>query len=96
MFKIDLIDPSTVMLAGRFDAMQAQTAESMLKNIEGDCVLDCRELEYISSAGIGVILAAYKRLNDQGCTLRMSNADNHIRQVFRYAGLDKILMGGEI
>ena len=38
-----------------------------------------------------MILGTYKRLHDQGHTFKMINVNEHIRQVFRYAGLDKII-----
>ncbi len=91
MLRIETADRSTVLLSGRFDATQVQKAESVLEEIEGDCILNCQGLEYISSAGIGVILATFKRLNDRSSSLKMTNVNQEIRQVFRYAGLDQIL-----
>lgn len=91
MLQIETADRSTVLLSGRFDATQVQKAESVLEEIEGDCILDCRGLEYISSAGIGVILATFKRLHDRSASFKMTNVNQEIRQVFRYAGLDKIM-----
>lgn len=91
MLQIEATDKSHVTLTGRFDASQVSTAEVVLNDVEGHCILDCQRLDYISSAGIGVILATYKRLHDQGGSLRMINANDHIRQVFRYAGLDKFI-----
>jgi len=91
MFEIAATDPSTVVLSGRFDASQAEKAEAVLDNVSGHTTLDCRKLDYISSAGIGVILATYKRLDESGATLSMTHVNQHVRQVFHYAGLDKII-----
>ncbi|HWO56196.1 MAG TPA: STAS domain-containing protein [bacterium] len=91
MLKVELADKSTIVLTGRFDASQVSQADPVFDSLEGNSVLDCRGLDYISSAGIGVVLGAYKRLHEQGHTLTMINVNDHIRQVFRYAGLDKII-----
>lgn len=93
MFEIELLKDSTVVASGRLDATQANKAEGVLDQLQGNSVIDCRKLDYISSAGIGVVLATYKRLSDKGYALRMVNASDHIRQVFRYAGLEQLLMG---
>lgn len=91
MLKIELANKSTVVLTGRFDASQVAQADPIFESLEGPSTLDCRGLDYISSAGIGVVLGTYKRLHDAGASFKMINVNEHIRQVFRYAGLDKII-----
>lgn len=91
MLKIDLANKSTVVLIGRFDASQVAQADPVFESLDGNSIIDCKGLEYVSSAGIGVVLGTYKRLHDAGFTLKMINVNEHIRQVFRYAGLDKII-----
>lgn len=91
MLKIDTLNKSTIVLVGRFGASQVAQAEPYFESLEGHAVVDCKGLEYVSSAGIGIILAAYKRLHDAGFNFKMVNVNDHIRQVFRYAGLDKII-----
>jgi anti-anti-sigma factor len=90
MLTIEALSKTTVSLSGRFDASQVQRAEMVLNQITETCILDCTGLEYISSAGIGVILALYKRLDERGGTVKMTNVSALIRQVFHYAGLDKV------
>ncbi len=91
MLKIELAKKSTVVLTGRFDASQVSQADPIFDSLEGDSTIDCKGLDYVSSAGIGVILGTFKRLHEEGNTLTMINVNEHIRQVFRYAGLDKII-----
>jgi len=91
MLNIQLADSSTIVMIGRFDASQVTQADPFFDSLSGDSVVDCKGLEYISSAGIGVILGTYKRLHDGGHAFKMVNVNEHIRQVFRYAGLDKII-----
>jgi anti-sigma B factor antagonist len=81
----------TVRLTGRFDASQVEAATAVLSALDGPTELDCSGLDYISSAGLGLILVAHKRLQDAGHTLTMTGVSQRIRNVFHYAGLDGIL-----
>lgn len=90
--KAELIGDATVRLTGRFDAAQVGVAEAVLDHVETTCTIDCEALDYISSAGIGVILGTYKRLHEKGETLKMTKVNPQIRQVFKYAGLDKVFI----
>jgi anti-anti-sigma factor len=90
MFDIQIAENEEVLLSGRFDASQVEKAEAVFDTIENTCTINCRDLDYISSAGIGVIIATYKRLHGQGATLKLIKLNPHIIQVFRYAGLTKI------
>ena len=91
MLKIELANRSTIVLTGRFDASQVSQADPIFDSLEGNSTLDCKGLDYVSSAGIGVILGTYKRLHDEGHSFKMVNVNEHVRQVFHYAGLDKII-----
>jgi anti-anti-sigma factor len=53
-------------------------------------VLDFAQLEYISSAGLGVLLIAQKRAMKEGGSLTIVNVNNHIFDIFRFSGFDKI------
>jgi anti-anti-sigma factor len=48
-------------------------------------------LEYISSAGISVIMQVWKRLDAQGSKLSLVGMIPRVRNVFAYAGLDRVL-----
>jgi anti-sigma B factor antagonist len=91
MLEIRQDESGRVFLSGRLDASQAERALSAFNEIEVSAEVDCTELEYISSAGIGVILATQKRLMGSGHRLRLVNVSKHIRDVFRYAGLHQVL-----
>jgi anti-anti-sigma factor len=81
----------TVRLAGRFDASQVETARPVFEALSGGTRVDCSALEYISSAGISLLLAAHKRLQDAGHPFRLHSVNQRIRNVFQYAGLDRVL-----
>lgn len=80
-----------VRIQGRLDASESDSALAALEKLPGPMTLDCTQLEYISSAGISVIMQTWKRLNGQGSTLRMTGMTPRVRNVFAYAGLDKVL-----
>jgi anti-anti-sigma factor len=53
-------------------------------------VIDLAGLEYVSSAGLGVLLKTQKRVMASGRGLRLVNVNKHIHDIFRYAGFDRI------
>ena len=59
-----------VIVSGRLDAAQCPAALAFLEKVNGTITLDCRGLEYISSAGLGVLLKTQKRLTAAGGKLR--------------------------
>lgn len=91
MFEMQESAPGTLRLKGRLDAAEADRAQGRFAALAGPVTLDCSELDYISSAGIGVVIETYKRLTGAGHTLRFVNLMPRVRNVFAYAGLDRIL-----
>ena len=90
MFDLVLADDGTVIVEGRLDAAQAVKAQDFLDQVEGQCVLDLAKLEYISSAGLGVLLKTHKRLMGVGSGIKLVNVNNHTHDIFRYSGFDKL------
>ena len=90
MFEIVLADDGSVVVEGRLDAAQAVKAQTFLDQVEGQCVLDIAKLEYISSAGLGVLLKTHKRLMGAGSGIKLINVSHHIHDIFRYSGFDKL------
>jgi anti-sigma B factor antagonist len=91
MFEIRPGSDGRVRLIGRLDASEAEHAMAALRQIDHSVTADCAELDYISSAGLGVIMETYKRLHGMGLDLRLVNVPPRIRNVFRYAGLDQVI-----
>lgn len=78
---------------GRLDTTTAPELEETIANcIEGteELVFDFANLEYISSAGLRVLLAAQKKMNKQG-TMIIRNANDVIMEVFEITGFVDIL-----
>ncbi|MDH3903030.1 MAG: STAS domain-containing protein [Xanthomonadales bacterium] len=90
MFEIELADDGSVVVEGRLDAAQAVKAQTFLDQVEGQCILDMTKLEYISSAGLGVLLKTHKRLMGVGSGIKLINVSHHIHDIFRYSGFDKL------
>ena len=90
MFEIDIADDGIIAVEGRLDAAQAVKAQTFLDKIEGQCVLDLGKLEYVSSAGLGVLLKTHKRLMGSGSGIKLVNVNHHIHDIFRYSGFDKL------
>lgn len=90
MFDIGIGDDGTIVLKGRLDAAQSDKAQSFMDDLSGASTLDFAELEYISSAGLGVLLKTQKRLAASGAGLKIRNVNNHIKDVFRYSGFNAI------
>ena len=90
MLSIEPGAPGTVRIAGRFDAAQCQTVRAYLDKLEGTVTLDCGRLEYISSAGLGVLLKTQKQLMAAAGKLRLVGLNRHLCDIFKYSGFDQI------
>ena len=83
----------TITLSGRLDTTTAPKLETELKqNISGveELVLDFAGLEYLSSAGLRVLLAAQKVMNRQG-SMVIKNVNETIMEIFEVTGFVDIL-----
>lgn len=79
-----------VVIVGRLDAAQCPAAQSFLDRVQGTVAVDCSRLEYISSAGLGVLLKTQKRLLGSGGKLRLIGVNRHLQDIFKYSGFDQI------
>ncbi len=83
----------TVALTGRLDTTTAPELEKELKASLGgvsDLVIDMNALEYISSAGLRVLLSAQKIMNRQG-DMKVVNVNETIMEIFEVTGFSDIL-----
>ena len=80
-------------LEGRLDTVTAPELDKELKGaLEGvsELTMDFAKLEYISSAGLRVLLAAQKTMNKQG-EMRLLNVSETIMEIFEVTGFSDIL-----
>lgn len=83
----------TILLAGRLDTTTAPELEETLKESLGGVnalVLDLKELAYLSSAGLRVILGAQKQMSKLGGMV-VRNVNDTIMEVFEVTGFSDIL-----
>lgn len=90
MFEIVQGDKGRVLFSGRLDAAQCAKAQAFLDAATDPREFDFAGLEYISSAGLGVLLRAHKKVMASGGKLRLVNVNNHIFDIFRYSGFDQL------
>jgi anti-sigma B factor antagonist len=90
MLAIEYGPAGNVVVSGRLDAAQAGAAQAFLDKVEGTVTLDCAALEYISSAGLGVLLKTQKRLLTSGGKLRLIGVSRHLQDIFGYSGFDQL------
>ncbi len=90
MLQIESVGDQAVRIEGRLDAAQSPHAQAFLDKLSGDIRLDCAKLEYISSAGLGVLLKTQKRLMAGGGKMRLVGVNPHLRDIFMYSGFDQL------
>ena len=79
-----------VVISGRLDAAEAPAAQAFLDLRDGTVTLDCAGLDYISSAGLGVLLKTQKRLLASNGKLRLAGLKPHLIDIFTYSGFDQL------
>jgi anti-sigma B factor antagonist len=87
MFEIRREDDH-IAVRGRWDATQTNKASVVLDTLNESTQLDLAALEYISSAGIGVLVKAQLRLQESGQELTLINVPQRVRAIFQFAGLE--------
>ena len=82
-----------IALEGRLDTTTAPQLEEELKNsLDGvtELVFDLGALEYISSAGLRVLLSAFKTMRIKG-SMKVTNANELVMEVFEVTGFSNFL-----
>ena len=82
-----------VRIVGRLDTTTAPQFEQELSSqLDGviNLVLDCSDLEYISSAGLRVFLGLHKLMTGKG-SLQVTNVNETVMEIFEVTGFDGIL-----
>lgn len=83
-------DVKVLHLRGRLDLDAAPEFESLVKGLidsgETRIVLDCRDLKYVSSSGLGAFIACGKQLSFSGSMI-FAGLSTHIESLFEMTGL---------
>jgi anti-sigma B factor antagonist len=83
----------TIALSGRLDTVTAPELEAVLNDALADVselTFDFEKLDYISSAGLRVLLSAQKTMNRQG-TMKVIHVNEMILEIFEVTGFSDIL-----
>ena len=89
-------DKKVITLNGEIDIYSAPDFKDNLYNAIGGCnedvVLECSGLSYIDSMGLGIMVAALKRIKLNECNVYIKNARPNVRKLFKITGLDKVFI----
>lgn len=93
--KIDKkLDGDTLVLTldGRLDTLTAPDLEAEIGDLNGvaELIIDMKNLEYISSAGLRVILKSQKIMNEKG-SMKLTNVGENVMEVFEITGFSDFL-----
>jgi anti-sigma B factor antagonist len=84
----------TLEITGRLDTITAPKLDSVINELSADTkeiVFDMSGVEYISSAGIRVLIGAYKKMNFNQGIMRIEKANDLVHEVFEMTGLSELL-----
>ena len=84
----------TIEVGNRIDTITAPDFENEINDEMGkfdSLIIDFSNLEYISSAGLRVLIATQKKLKPDNIPMIIKNVNDSINEIFRMSGFDKIL-----
>lgn len=85
-----------VNLYGEVDIYNADGLKSQLNSLidekKADIILDCTNLKYIDSTGLGVLVSALKKVKEAGKQISIINLKPYIAKIFTLTGLDKVFV----
>ena len=84
----------TLSVQGRIDTITSQELDKEINEEFGNfnsLIVDFTDLEYISSAGLRVLIATQKKLKADDVPFVIRNVNEAVGEIFRMSGFDKIL-----
>ncbi|MBR2666316.1 STAS domain-containing protein [Methanobrevibacter sp.] len=84
----------TLTVEGRIDTLTSKELEDEITAELGNfdsLILDFTNLEYISSAGLRVLISTQKKLKADNIPMIIKNVTDSVNEIFRMSGFDKIL-----
>ncbi len=94
VFNLELEDDLSILFVkGKLFTAQTEKFNKQLKSAlenSSKIIIDLSELEYICSAGVGAIVACYKKSQIEGGNVIISGANIHIQKIFEIIGFSKI------
>lgn len=90
----EIADATTVELIGDLDTAAAQETEKDFKPLmeaqKKNIIIDCKDLNYISSSGLRLMLSLLKSCKPNGNTLTLENMNDNIKKVFTMTGFSSL------
>lgn len=87
-------DQTTINIVGRLDTINAgsflQQVEALPDSDMTDVLIDCIDLEYISSSGLRAFISILKRAQKNGGTVKVLNLNNNVKEVFDMTGFSAL------
>jgi anti-sigma B factor antagonist len=87
-------DIVTVVLSGKLDALHCdyllECVEHQIEEGHNKLILDCTDLEYISSVGLGMMLRVHTRMKKQGGDVKLAAVRGVVAAVISVSRLDKV------
>ena len=87
------VEETTIEIVGRLDTTTAPSLDNTINECIADTrnlILDLKGLEYVSSAGLRVLLSAQKKLQKEG-SMKIKNVCDSVMEVFEITGFADIL-----
>jgi anti-sigma B factor antagonist len=81
-------------LIGELDLVSVPTLRSCLENVAGDVqtvVLDCAELTFLDSTGIGLLIRCQRDLQERGGSLIIHSPKSHVRKVLEVTQVTRLV-----
>lgn len=91
-----LEDSVRVYISGEVDIYTSQKLKdklySIVDSMKADLKIDCKELNYIDSTGLGIFVGTLKKAKQNGKNICISNLKDNIKKLFVITGLDKLFI----
>lgn len=83
-----------IEISGRMDTISSEEVEakldSLIENNEAKVIIDLAAVDYISSVGLRVLLAALKRQKERQGSIKLVSLQPFVKDIFKMTGFDKI------
>lgn len=91
-----LTGQTKVFVSGEVDIYTAQSFKekiySIVEKTGDDLIIDCMDLNYIDSTGLGIFVGALKKAKLAGKSICLENIKDNIKKLFVITGLDKLFI----
>lgn len=94
----DISNTWEVKLNGEIDIYNAPELKELLLDLiekkQGSIIIDCKNLKYIDSTGLGALISVLKRVKEYNGNIEIVNLKPYINKIFTITGLDKVFIIG--